>query len=282
MDKNDICFFVMIPVYKTEMFVRECIDSVLAQTYTNFKVIIVDDGSPDSSGVICDEYAEKDHRITVIHKENGGLISARRAAINKAKEMASMSDFAVFLDSDDSIKPEALSTIYNTITKSEDVDIIVYGMDRVHNGRVYQAFDPNPYIGEVTDKRELYRIVFRGDQYNPLCRKSIRMSIFDNTDYSRYYNLQRGEDLLQSIRLLGNDLQVLHVHDNNGRDDAHAFPFQYDIDWGRFIKGLQEIGYKGCMSLETRVNVNMPEPMRTEMQKSLSKIARFLASQVGE
>lgn len=94
-------------------------------------------------------------------------------------------------------------------------------------------------------------------------------------------NMQR-EDMLKSVRLLGDDLRVLHVHDNNGRDDAHAIPFQYDLDWDNFIKGLREIKFQGCMSLETRVRLKTPEPMRTEMQKSLSKIARFLATQVGE
>ncbi|MDT6699207.1 glycosyltransferase, partial [Enterococcus faecium] len=73
---------IIVPVYKVEKYLRKCVDSILAQTFTDFEVILVDDGSPDNSGKICDEYAEKDNRVRVIHKENGGLSSARNAGID--------------------------------------------------------------------------------------------------------------------------------------------------------------------------------------------------------
>lgn len=77
---------VIIPVYKVEKFLKRCVESVRNQTYTNFEVILIDDGSPDMSGKICDEYAKKDSRISVIHKENGGLSSARNAGLDVAKD----------------------------------------------------------------------------------------------------------------------------------------------------------------------------------------------------
>ncbi|WP_338367787.1 glycosyltransferase family 2 protein, partial [Enterococcus faecium] len=76
---------IIVPVYKVEKYLRKCVDSILAQTFTDFEVILVDDGSPDNSGKICDEYAEKDNRVRVIHKENGGLSSARNAGIDVAR-----------------------------------------------------------------------------------------------------------------------------------------------------------------------------------------------------
>ncbi|HBC6514954.1 TPA: glycosyltransferase, partial [Enterococcus faecalis] len=76
---------IIVPVYKVEPYLRKCLDSILAQTFTNFEVILVDDGSPDNSGKICDEYAIKDSRVRVIHKENGGLSSARNAGIDIAQ-----------------------------------------------------------------------------------------------------------------------------------------------------------------------------------------------------
>ena len=73
---------VIIPVYNTEKYLRRCIDSILAQTYKDFEMLLIDDGSKDSSGAICDEYAEKDARVRVFHKENGGVSSARNLAVS--------------------------------------------------------------------------------------------------------------------------------------------------------------------------------------------------------
>ncbi|KAF3371822.1 glycosyl transferase family 2, partial [Enterococcus faecium] len=87
---------IIVPVYKVEKYLRKCVDSILAQTFTDFEVILVDDGSPDNSGKICDEYAEKDNRVRVIHKENGGLSSARNAGIDVAR-----GKYLGFVDSDD-------------------------------------------------------------------------------------------------------------------------------------------------------------------------------------
>lgn len=76
---------IIVPVYKVEPYLRKCIDSILNQTFKNFELILVDDGSPDNCGKICDEYALKDNRIKVIHKENGGLSSARNAGLDIAQ-----------------------------------------------------------------------------------------------------------------------------------------------------------------------------------------------------
>ena len=82
--KQDILVSVIVPVYNVEEYLGRCVDSILAQTYTNLEVILVDDGAKDSSGSICDAYAGKDSRVKVIHKENGGLSSARNAGIDVA------------------------------------------------------------------------------------------------------------------------------------------------------------------------------------------------------
>lgn len=91
---------IIVPIYKVEPFIHRCIDSILAQTYTKLEIILVDDGSPDNCGTICDEYAEKDNRIIVIHKTNGGLSDARNAGIAIAK-----GEYIGFVDSDDYIEP---------------------------------------------------------------------------------------------------------------------------------------------------------------------------------
>lgn len=93
---ENIRFSVIIPIYKVEKYLYECIDSVINQTFRNIEIVLVDDGSPDGCPQICDAYAQKDNRITVIHKKNGGLSSARNVGLQAAK-----GDYVIFLDSDD-------------------------------------------------------------------------------------------------------------------------------------------------------------------------------------
>ena len=110
---------VIVPVYKTEKFIHRCIDSVLNQTYSNWEMILVDDGSPDACGQICDSYAEKDGRIHVIHQENQGLSAARNAGIKICK-----GEWIYFLDSDDFIVEDALEKMI-FFSKSGTYDIIM-------------------------------------------------------------------------------------------------------------------------------------------------------------
>ena len=92
---------VIVPVYKVEPYLRKCLDSIVNQTYRNLQIILVDDGSPDNCGKICDEYAARDRRIEVIHQENGGISAARNAGLNLAD-----GDYIGWVDSDDWIEPE--------------------------------------------------------------------------------------------------------------------------------------------------------------------------------
>ena len=86
---------IIVPVYNTEKFLHRCIDSILAQTYTDFELLLIDDGSKDSSGTICDEYAAQDARVRVFHKENGGVSSARNLGLDNAR-----GEWVTFVDSD--------------------------------------------------------------------------------------------------------------------------------------------------------------------------------------
>lgn len=102
---------VIVPVYKVEPYLRRCIDSILAQTHQSFELILVNDGSPDNCGAICDEYAAKDDRITVIHQENGGLSAARNAGIDWVFENSD-SQWITFVDSDDCVRPQLLEHLH--------------------------------------------------------------------------------------------------------------------------------------------------------------------------
>ena len=104
---------VIVPVYKTEGLLDRCVESIVGQTYKNLEIILVDDGSPDNCPAMCDEWAEKDSRIRVIHKENGGVSSARNAALDIAT-----GDYIGFVDSDDWIEPEMYSSLIQKISES--------------------------------------------------------------------------------------------------------------------------------------------------------------------
>lgn len=113
---------IIVPVYKVEKYLRRCIESILRQTFEEFELILVDDGSPDNCGDICDEYAVKDKRVKVIHKKNGGLSSARNAGIDIAK-----GEYIGFIDSDDWVDAQMYEYLYTNI-KSYNAEISVCGI----------------------------------------------------------------------------------------------------------------------------------------------------------
>ena len=203
---NNIKFSIMTPVYKVEQYLPECIESVLGQTYGNFEFILVDDGSPDHSGEICDEYAKKDSRIRVFHKPNGGLMHTRRYALERAQ-----GDYYVFLDSDDYLSLDTLETLSRYISET-GVDCVIYGFEWLRPEGTSHIKCSSYDCGRViTDKRELYNIVFNDEAYNSLCRKCAKASCFDGRDHSRYYHIKRGEDLLQSLEILENAGSFLFI-----------------------------------------------------------------------
>ena len=108
---------IIVPVYQVENYLHKCVDSILAQTFTDFELILVDDGSKDRSGQICDEYAEMDERVTVIHKENSGPSDTRNRGIEQAA-----GNYFMFVDSDDYIAPTMVECLYQSILK-ENADI---------------------------------------------------------------------------------------------------------------------------------------------------------------
>ena len=104
---------VIVPVYNTEPYLRRCVDSILSQTFTDFELLLIDDGSTDRSDAICDEYAVKDERVRVFHKENGGVSSARNLGLDEAK-----GEWITFVDSDDELLKNALDILYSNISSN--------------------------------------------------------------------------------------------------------------------------------------------------------------------
>ncbi len=103
---------VIVPVYRAEKCLSQCVDSILAQTFQDFEILLIDDGSPDQSGALCDEYAAHDSRIRVFHKENGGVSSARNLGMAQA-----VGTYIAFADSDDWMEPEELEVLHGLIVE---------------------------------------------------------------------------------------------------------------------------------------------------------------------
>ena len=177
---------VVVPVYKVEEFLPQCIESILSQTYTNFRVVLVDDGSPDRCGAICDEYALKDSRITVIHQVNGGVTRARATGVNASGEC----DYITFVDSDDSLPPTALQTLCALV--DEKYDIIVGSYDR----------NTKKYINGEVDKVMFAEGILKGEFSSAPYAKLFRRELFTDKVFGTTRDIVMGEDLVMNLHLI--------------------------------------------------------------------------------
>jgi len=132
---------IIVPVYKVEDYIHKCISSILSQTFTDFELILIDDGSPDNCGAICDDYAKKDNRIIVIHQKNQGLSAARNAGLDIAK-----GDYITFVDSDDSISEYIYSDNMDILLKDKSIDVLEYPYQKVYNQEIKLVTDPINHI----------------------------------------------------------------------------------------------------------------------------------------
>jgi glycosyltransferase involved in cell wall biosynthesis len=121
-------FSIIVPVYGVEKFLSACVDSILGQTFSDFELILVDDGSPDNCPAMCDAYAQQDRRIAVIHKPNGGLAQARKSGLLQAT-----ADYVCFVDSDDYVVPQYLDIIHRCIEENGYPDVVIHGMTRKYD-----------------------------------------------------------------------------------------------------------------------------------------------------
>ena len=153
---------VVIPVYNVEAYLRECVDSALNQTMEDLEIILVDDGATDSSGAICDEYAEKDPRIRVIHQENGGLSAARNRGLD-----AATGEYVYFLDSDDYILPHALEKL-RKLAEKEGADVVF--------------FDASVFFTDCQPDPEVYRYE-RSRAYGAKNGRAMLLELLDTGEY---------------------------------------------------------------------------------------------------
>lgn len=192
-------FSVLIPVYNTEQYLDECITSILSQSFKDFEIIIVDDGSTDNSGKLCDKYKKNyPNQITVIHQENQGLISARRVAIENAK-----GEYCVFVDSDDFAELILLEKINQCLNQIPDIDIVMYSYYYFADGnrKEHSKIANNGTVWNSDNKTELFKkLVFSGE-IDAIWIKAIKTDLLlkDTIPYEKYQHKNMSEDLLQSL-----------------------------------------------------------------------------------
>lgn len=141
-------FSLILPVYNVEKYVKRCVNSLLRQEYTDYEIILVDDGSTDSSGSMCDKLADKNNNIFAYHKENGGLSDARNYGMDRAK-----GNYILFIDSDDWVDEKLLISLHNHLNKS-NVDILKFGFQKMQEGNYKNTFFSYFNIG-VYDRRQI-------------------------------------------------------------------------------------------------------------------------------
>ena len=194
---------IIVPIYKVEDYIRKCVDSILNQTYKNLEIILVDDGSPDNCGSICEEYSLKDKRIKVIHKKNGGLSSARNAGLDIAS-----GEYIGFIDSDDWIESDMYESLYNALMKY-NADISVCGRYIVKENRITTISDTEK--AEVFTRREaLAELVL--DEYSGMKNfawdKLYKKELFENIRYpeGKYF-----EDIFTTYKLFSISNKIVDI-----------------------------------------------------------------------
>lgn len=208
-------FSILVPVYNTSEYLRECVDSILTQSFRDFELVLLNDGSTDHSGALCDELAARDARVRVIHKENEGLMMTRRRGFREAK-----GDYFICVDSDDKLyEPHALEKIHDMIVSTCcDLAIYnyVYGAGGGRPERKSALMDcENGHVFEGEEKMRLYEKLLTSNNMNNMWIKCPARHVVDlDVDYSQWKkDICRAEDLFQSYPMLTNAKRVAYMTD---------------------------------------------------------------------
>lgn len=208
---------VIVPVYKAEKYLDECINSVLLQTYSDFELVLVDDGSPDKSGEICDRYAQNDERIKVFHQKNAGVCVAR----NKGLELSS-GDYYTFLDSDDTLSKYALEVLYKDIAEN-DADMAIGAVDGIDFTDVVPSGNPD-FVW--TDTQALEKSIEDNPYTYSSCAKLYKSNFFKDVRFEEGRRIHEDSYFvfccfLKCPKVVARDFQV-YKYRNNLESSSHA------------------------------------------------------------
>lgn len=223
---------VIVPVYNTEKYIRKCLDSIIAQTYTNWEAILVNDGSTDNSGKICDEYAAKDNRFKVIHQENGGVSVARQTGLDNVT-----GGYIIHCDPDDWIEPTMLESLISMAIK-ENADMIICDFVMHDHGITNKS---QHRIPETAQARDIQEKIINGEIHGSCCNKLIRKECCKDIQFFPP-SISYCEDELFNLRLLCKDIKISYLpealYHYELHDGSNSTPSHKSIESG--IKVIEE------------------------------------------
>ena len=193
---------IIVPCYNQAQYLAETLDSVLAQTYKNWECIIINDGSPDNSGIICDDYAQKDKRIKVIHKQNGGVSDARQVGLDAAK-----GEFVIHADPDDWVEPKMLEELLHK-AEEENADMVICDVIW-ENGTFSELHIECP---TSFDNETILCDLFEGKIHGSCCNKLVKHSLFKQYNIKFPKGVQLREDLYVIASLLVHPIKVSYLN----------------------------------------------------------------------
>ncbi|WP_298770871.1 glycosyltransferase family 2 protein [uncultured Fibrobacter sp.] len=191
---------VIVAVYAAEKYLRQCLESLLNQTFQDFEVVLVDDGSKDDSGKICDEFAEKDSRIKVVHKENGGVASARQCGLEN-----SIGEYVIHVDPDDWIEPVMLQEMLQKAVEDSSDMVICDFMKHENDTSIRLPQEP-----ESLDARNVMREFFQ-NLHGSCCNKLVKRSLFGKYKISFPLHMTVWEDLFVCVMLTMHNIRISYI-----------------------------------------------------------------------
>lgn len=186
---------VIVPIYNVAKYLNRCVESLINQTFKDIEIILVDDGSEDNSGKLCDEWAEKDSRIKVIHKENGGLSSARNAGLDYICNKEIKPEYITFTDSDDTVDLNLYSFfVYNS--KNINPDIFIFEAKKVYENSIAKPVNTQKFSVQTIDYDKIWEIVF-SRLNNSSCNKIYKYNLIKDLRFP--FGIIHGEDLIFNL-----------------------------------------------------------------------------------
>ena len=203
---------IIVPVYMAETYLKRCVDSIVSQFFTDWELLLIDDGSPDNSGYICDSYANKDSRIKVIHKRNGGVSSARETGISVAT-----GDFSIHVDPDDWIEPNMLAALYK---RAEDTEADIVVCDLILDYGKHSTILKQSVISD----NEFFKQLLCQEKHGSLCNKLIRTELYRRYDLHFPEKLICWEDLYICCNILLHPCHIEYIPEAFYHYDFHSNP----------------------------------------------------------